>query len=321
MHKKSTACPLSIGLKKVSKGMLINGYNSQKIFQYIDAISNKLKVPYLFNLRNFYFIYKIAIYNPNCIFISNGKFINPIILLISRILNKKVIIYFGDNMRMKHNNFIGYEFLIKISNLTFTVDCPSYKINKFYNKIKYINKFSRFHPQFNSNPNYEFDVIFVGTYEYKRSQYIKFLLENNINVTIFGGNWDSFLKQNKGLYEKEIYEIKENLYSAYVKKAKISLCFLRQMNKDCQTSRPYELAALSSCILSEPSKKLRAIFRDKEDIFFFNTKKELLFLVKKLLNDKELALKTGQNACRKIISDQHTCINRSEEIFSEIKKL
>lgn len=321
MSSNSTSCPLSVALKEVSEGLLINGYSNNKIQNFLNRICDKLKIPYLLNLRNIYFIWEILRYKPNFIFISNGRFINPLIILLCKLLGKKVIIFLGDNMNMKHYQFYGYKYLIKICNLIYTVDCPSYKLNFKYKKIKYINKSSRFKPEYDPKPNYNFDVIFVGSFEKKRASYIKYLLENNINVSIFGTNWEKFRRDNRKIYNKDIIELNEKKYSNFIKKSKISLCFLRKLNHDCQSSRPFELAALSACIVSEETKKLKSIFKESQDVYYFKNKEDLLKIVRRLLLNKSLIEKTRFNAYSKVLSKKLTSHDMAIKIMDDIKNI
>lgn len=139
------------------------------------------------------------------------------------------------------------------------------------------------------------DVVFVGHYEDdQRLEYIKYLVDAGIKITIYGPkDWLKPLKKEglTKIYQKEVFG---NEYVNIINKAKICLCFLSKLNRDQYTRRCFEIPACGSLLLSERTSFLVNLFGESEGAYFFSTKKELLNHVKKLLHNKNLIEKCSR---------------------------
>lgn len=119
-------------------------------------------------------------------------------------------------------------------------------------------------------------VGFIGSWAKEREKSIAFLIENGIEVAIWGNGWD------KGLYWDKIKKFYRgtSLYGFEYAKAingmEIALHFLRKENRDEQDSRTFEIPACGTFMLAERTRKHIEFFKENEEAVFFDNDEELL---------------------------------------------
>lgn len=147
---------------------------------------------------------------------------------------------------------------------------------------------------------YKCTVGFVGTYEREREEYIAFLIQNNILVSITGDGW------HNGKYWKliEPYCKGPSLYGEeYIKTINgmdIALHFLRRGNRDEQDSRTFEIPACGVFMLAEKSRVHESLFEPGKEAVFFTSKEELLEKVNYYLkhpDERKIIAKAGATRC------------------------
>ena len=125
------------------------------------------------------------------------------------------------------------------------------------------------------------DVVFVGTANKKRKKFIKYLLNNHINVITYGDGWD-----NAAIYNEELV----NIYN----KSKIALNFIKE--RDNFSVRLYQVMSTGCFMLSEHSTAIDNNFKKELHLETFMNKKECLEKIKKYLSDthsRDFIRKTG----------------------------
>ena len=198
--------------------------------------------------------------------------------------NTKIVSYSPDNMALRHNQSQQYLECIPIYDYHFTT--KSYILDAMRSlgakKISFYNKLyeSTYHKPLNlteeeiSKFREGGDVGFIGAWEKERCDSILFLCRNGIKVKVYGDSkWRSYkgtpnLSINPPLYSQE--------YSKALQAFKISLCFLRKMNKDQQTSRTMEIPACGGFMLAERTEEHKRLFEEDKEAAFFSSNEELL---------------------------------------------
>ena len=79
------------------------------------------------------------------------------------------------------------------------------------------------------------------------------------------------------------------------------------------TSRPFELAALGSCIVSQPYNGIEAWFDVDREIAIVNNEKEAIEKYENLLDNREEAQDMGLRA-RKRVLQEHTYVHRARAL-------
>jgi spore maturation protein CgeB len=114
-----------------------------------------------------------------------------------------------------------------------------------------------------------------------------------------------------------------NQWLRYCCRSKVTLNIAREthsMTPGTSSSRPFELAALGCCIVSNPYLGLRKWFEIGKELLVVNDAKEAIEVYKWLLADEEIRSKIGQAARRRILKE-HTYRHRARQLLSIISKV
>ena len=127
-------------------------------------------------------------------------------------------------------------------------------------------------------------VIFVGSYEQQRAEFIRYLAQNGISVRVWGDlNWRK-LKNPPPLMRIEYKSIFAEEYVKALCSSDISLCFLRKENRDLQTTRSIEIPACGTLMIAERTDEHLALFKEDKEAVYFVEKEELLSKVRYYLD-------------------------------------
>lgn len=296
---------LSIGpMEGVSNTCRLRTAALKKIAEYVDVIStNKNKTSFLFKCSFHLFQLGIPIELPeNCgenkrilnavknkeydiIWIDKGITIYPETLKeIKRIQPQSVLVsYSPDNMALRHNQSQNYLKSIPLYDIHFTT--KSYIIDELTRlgakKVIFTNQSydEDFHyPREITDDDLKRiggEVGFVGTWEEARMNSLLYLSRKGIPVRVFGTKeWQqckndnpNLIIENHGLYNDD--------YAKSFRCFKISLCFLRKMNLDQQTSRTMEIPACGGFMLAERTNEHLNLFTENKEAVYFSSDEEL----------------------------------------------
>lgn len=148
----------------------------------------------------------------------------------------------------------------------------------------------------------KYDVVFIGHYEDDgRLEIINHLLDNNIDIRIWGGQkWNEVLKHKNYKGISPIHEIHGIEYYKLLANSKICISFLSKLNRDEYTRRSFEIPASASLMLSERTKYLENIYIENREIIFFDNKKDLVEKIKFLLANPSLIDEISHNSSVKV---------------------
>lgn len=151
------------------------------------------------------------------------------------------------------------------------------------------------------------DVFFYGGADEDRLAYIKALINEGIDVHLYGGYWSRY-PSISSFAKGFIFGQKLRWATAT---AKITLCLVRRSNRDGHVMRTFEAPAMGACMLAEDTSEHRDIFgEDKSSVVYFSTPVDLVEKVKYLLNHPELREQLRHNAHRLITSSANTYQDR-----------
>lgn len=149
--------------------------------------------------------------------------------------------------------------------------------------------------------NEKFDAGFIGSYEEQREESIKYLIENGIKVQVIGDGWE------KGKYFdiiKPFYHggsVYGEQYVDSINSMKIALHFLRLGNRDEQDSRTFEIPACGTAMIAEWSQVHESLFKEKEEVLFFQNNAELLEKVRFFICNSDLAERCAEMAAKRCV--------------------
>lgn len=201
-----------------------------------------------------------------------------------RLPQAKVVSYSPDNMALRHNQSQHYLDSLPLYDCLFTN--KSYILDDMKRlgakQIHFVNNSfeTRFHfPRMLESSDYirlGGDVGFVGMWEKERCKSMLFLADHGVKVRVFGrGKWGKYKDYSPNLTIEE-YGLYSDDYSKSFKAFKISLCFLRKMNYDQQTTRSVEIPACGGFMLAERTDEHLALFEEGKEAAYFSTNEELL---------------------------------------------
>jgi spore maturation protein CgeB len=165
---------------------------------------------------------------------------------------------------------------------------------------------------------YRAEVGFIGTHESFREDFILYLIQNYINISITGNDWE---KAKRWDVIKPYYKGPSVYGEAYPKTINgfdIALHFLRHTNRDEQDSRTFEIPACGIFMLAEKSQVHQNLFLDRKEAVFFETKQELLEKVQYYLqhpDERKAIAAAGLQRCR---MSGYSHESRLQEILNKI---
>ena len=245
--------------------------------------------------------------------------------------NCLVVGYSPDNMAERHNQ--SQVFLESFPYYDYYVTTKSYTVDTLRRmgckNILFVNnayEASFHHPYQLTKEERERlggKVGFIGAWEEERCRSILYLAEHGIPVRVWGGGkWLEYkdryanLKiEDKGLYSED--------YNKALSAFDISLCFLRKMNYDLQTTRTMEIPACGSLLMAERTVEHERLFKDKEEAVFFSSDEELLELCQYYLTHEEERKRIAEAGRKRCLtsgySNEETIKRILEKIFAECK--
>lgn len=125
-------------------------------------------------------------------------------------------------------------------------------------------------------------VSFVGGADKDRVHYINSLVKANIGLELYGGYW----KDQRGLSEYAAGFVDMAGYRAVVGHTAVSLCLVREANRDGHVMRSYELPAMRGCILAQDTPDHRELYGpDGECVRYFTNASNIGDVARQLLAD------------------------------------
>ena len=249
--------------------------------------------------------------NYDIVWIDKGQTIFPKTLqFIKKVSPHSIIVsYSPDNMALRHNQ--TQQYLKCIPLYDYIVTNKSYIIDDLKKlgaqNVLFVNNSyedSFHHPRELSEQDIQElggDVGFIGAWEKERCESICYLADHGIKVRVFGvGKWADYNNYSPNLRIEERQLLGED-YCKSLQAFKISLCFLRKMNFDRQTTRTVEIPACGGFLLAERTEEHLSMFEEGKEAEFFSTNEELLEKCNYFLEhdeERKLIVKNGLKRCR-----------------------
>lgn len=244
-------------------------------------------------------------------------------------INRKIILilYSEDDMYARHNQSVYFRRCLPMYDFIFTT--KSYNVQELAGmgakKVIFVdNAYHRaLHRPLPVNENDRerlgADVIFVGSFEETRAEYMLYLAENGIKVRIWGCRWERW----KGRHPNLIVEGQPLYEEDYVKAlcaSKIALCFLRKVNRDLQTSRTMEIPACGAFMLAERTEEHLRLFEEGEEAEFFESKQELLKKVRYYLQHEDERARIAEAGRKRCEISGYSHHDRLKYMFDIVKR-
>lgn len=125
-----------------------------------------------------------------------------------------------------------------------------------------------------------YDVTFIGHCSKDRLEMVNYLLENGVNVKVYGTGWGNQSLSENYKHDRDISPLYGEEYFIAIIKSKMCLAFLSKLNRDVYTRRNFEIPACGTCMVSERTKELESLYIPNKEALFFSNPKELLYKIK-----------------------------------------
>ena len=165
---------------------------------------------------------------------------------------------------------------------------------------------------------YSCKVGFIGSWAKDREKSIAFLIDNKIDVVIWGNDWE------KGKYWRKIKEhyrgpgLNGIEYAKAINGMEIALHYLRKENRDEQDNRTFEIPACGTFMLAEKTKKHEELFKDGEETVLFKDDPDLLNKVKYYLNNDLERKNIAKSAFLRSVNSGYTHKERLKKLLEII---
>ncbi len=266
------------------------------------------------------------------VWIDKGLLINSktLSLLKSKNIVGKIIGYSPDNMMERHNQ--SQNFLDSFPYYDYYVTTKSYTVDILKrmgcsNIIFVNNAFEEsFHYPYNLTDNERNrlggKVGFIGAWEQERYNSILYLAENGIPIKVWGGGKWLICKNKYPTLEIKPTGLFSDEYNKALSAFDISLCFLRKMNFDLQTTRTMEIPACGSLLMAERTSEHMQLFEENKEAVFFSNNEELLEKCRYYLHHEEerkQITKAARERCLKSGYSNYETLRRVLKIINSKK--
>ena len=168
----------------------------------------------------------------------------------------------------------------------------------------------------------DIDFLFFGNGGEFRANNLKMMISEpskvlKYNFVVSGRDLDIDLGQAKVMPPFSFTQ-----WRNYCCRSKVNLNVVRETHAKVfasSTSRPFELAAMKSCVVSAPYLGIEKWFEIGKEMLVANSSKECIEIYQTLLDDSELRNKMGEAAYSRV-KKEHTARHRAKQIIEIIKK-
>ena len=262
------------------------------------------------------------------VWIDKGQTIFPETLqYIKKVSSHSIIVsYSPDNMALRHNQ--TQQYLKCIPLYDYIVTNKSYIIDDLKKlgaqNVLFVNNSyedSFHHPRELSERDIQElggDVGFIGAWEKERCESICYLADHGIKVRVFGvGKWADYNNYSPNLRIEERQLLGED-YCKSLQAFKISLCFLRKMNYDQQTTRSVEIPACGGFMLAERTEEHFALFEEGREAAYFSSNEELFEKCRYYLEHEEESKQIAMNGRMVCLNRDYSNQGMIREILSKV---
>lgn len=291
-------------------------------------VKTKIHISLPFFMLNKTIRNQIAENRYDCVWIDKGIFISKYTLKYIKQIqpNCKLIGYSPDNMVERHNQ--SAFFLDSLPYYDYYITTKSYIVDKLSSlgakKVIFVNNAyeSSFHrpAQISEQDKIKYGgkVGFIGMWEKDRCESILYLAEHGVTVRVWGGGkWLDYKNKVANLVIEETGLFTEDYIKA-LSAFDISLCFLRKMNNDQQTTRTMEIPACKSLLMAERTKEHEALFIDNKEAAFFSSNEELLSKCLYYLSHPDKLHELQEAGYKRCISSGYSNQDMIKNVFRQI---
>lgn len=156
------------------------------------------------------------------------------------------------------------------------------------------------------------DLVFAGGADPDRAEVLGAFVRAGLDVSVYGGYWERYrATRSRARGHLDTAELRRAVGGA-----KVSLCLVRRANRDGQSMRTYEVAAMGGCMLVEHTPEHEELFgADGETVVYFSTIGGAVTAARSLLADDDRRAHLGARVRALMTSGGHTYQNRLRRLL------
>jgi spore maturation protein CgeB len=157
------------------------------------------------------------------------------------------------------------------------------------------------------------DVAFAGGADPDRVSLIGALIHGGFKIALYGGYWDRYAETRQAARGHASLETVRKAIGA----AKVALCLVRRANRDGNSMRSFEVAAMGACMLAEYTEEHRKILGDDgEAVVYFRSSAQMLERLQWLLAHDDERRRLGAAVRARITTGRNTYRDRLETMLA-----
>ena len=155
-------------------------------------------------------------------------------------------------------------------------------------------------------------VSFVGGADDDRVRYIHALVKGGVKVELYGGYWS----RQHGLRDAARGFVDTAGYRAVVAGTALSLCLVREANRDAHVMRSYELPAMRACILAQDTPDHRELYGPEgETVRYFTGVHDIAANAQALLRDQAERARLAVAVHSRVVRPENSYYARLERLL------
>ena len=227
----------------------------------------------------------------------------------------KLVSFSEDDMALRHNNSRRWRQALEAYDLVVTTKIANVEHSELEalgaKRVLFVrqtyNPLTHFPIVLDGDQQDQFgaDISFVGTYEQARAQSLLTMANAGLSVRLWGDTWAGKIGHpNLRPEGRAAVNTPGRLdYSTVLSGTKISLGFLRKLNRDQHTSRSVEIPACGSMLLAERTPDHQSMFREGVEAEFFASDDELIEKARHYLDHEDERLQIAQAGRERCLRD------------------
>lgn len=337
------------GMNGISNTCLHRHWALEKVAHHIDVVNSTIKYNLWTRIANRLFLYGLPIRLPDfnevnkkiierinacaydIVWIDKGIIVFPETLREIKKLSPqtKIVSYSPDNMALRHNQSQQYVECIPLYD--YIVTNKSYIIEDMKRlgakNITFVNNsYSEdFHKPYElsdaERKELGGDVGFIGFWEEERCKSILYLVDHGVKVKVFGdAKWNKYAHYSSNLTIMGRFLGDED-YCKSLHAFRISLCFLRKMNFDTQTTRSVEIPACGGFMMAERTDEHLSLFEEDKEAVYFSSNEELLEKCLYYLKNEDIRKKIAEVGRERCVSSGYSNEDMVKRVLFQVINL
>jgi spore maturation protein CgeB len=161
-------------------------------------------------------------------------------------------------------------------------------------------------------------VCFLGNPDSYRTSIINLLLKKDIEVHLYGNNWNKFIKHDLAVIHNPVYG---HEFYKILRKYRVQLNIMREHNLNSHNMRSIEIPGVGGVMLAPATADHLSFFNVEHEIFVYHNDLSLAQEVTRILTSDKIVIDKLREKARKKVIEQFTYKIQTNRILSLIENV